>query len=52
MEYVTGLARKVKADSVITAEVKIGSPDSRNATDFVSNLFLFFFISNFEINKY
>ena len=35
MDYVTGLARKVKGETQITTDVGL-SPGSRNATDFVS----------------
>ena len=38
MDYVTGLARKVKGETQITTDVGL-SPGSRNATDFVSLFF-------------
>ena len=44
MDYVTGLARKVKGETQITSPDVGLSPGSRNATDFVS---LFHKIKNF-----
>ena len=50
MDYVTGLARKVKGETQITTDVGL-SPGSRNATDFVS-LFLSAKKAIFEIKAH